>query len=120
MIEGLTTIGFGAFFAFLIGTGITILRRRADPRECHLGSASLFRRSTTARTSRQARSELLDAATPPNCPRAERNPRQDAYGCPRPSNKRLTRRISAELVHGARKIRRDEPKLSAHLGDGPA
>jgi hypothetical protein len=30
VIEGLTTIGFFAFFAFLIGMGITILRRRAD------------------------------------------------------------------------------------------
>jgi hypothetical protein len=29
-IEGLTTIGFFAFFAFLISMGITILRRRAD------------------------------------------------------------------------------------------
>jgi hypothetical protein len=32
VIEGLTTIGFLAFFAFLISMGITILRRRADPR----------------------------------------------------------------------------------------
>ena len=32
VIEGLTTIGFFAFFAFLISMGITILRRRADPR----------------------------------------------------------------------------------------
>jgi hypothetical protein len=31
VIEGLTTIGFFAFFAFLISMGITILRRRADP-----------------------------------------------------------------------------------------
>ena len=32
VIEGLTTIGFFAFFLFLISMGITILRRRADPR----------------------------------------------------------------------------------------
>jgi len=32
VIERLTTIGFFAFFAFLISMGITILRRRADPR----------------------------------------------------------------------------------------
>lgn len=31
VIEGLTTIGFLAFFVFLISMGITILRRRADP-----------------------------------------------------------------------------------------
>jgi hypothetical protein len=31
VIEGLTTIGFFAFFAFLISMGITILRRRANP-----------------------------------------------------------------------------------------
>jgi hypothetical protein len=31
VIEGLTTIGFFAFFVFLISMGITILRRRADP-----------------------------------------------------------------------------------------
>lgn len=30
VIEGLTTIGFFAFFAFLISMGITILRRRAE------------------------------------------------------------------------------------------
>jgi hypothetical protein len=31
VIEGLTTIGFLAFFAFLVSMGITILRRRAAP-----------------------------------------------------------------------------------------
>jgi hypothetical protein len=31
LIEGLTTIGFFAFFIFLIGMGITILRRRGEP-----------------------------------------------------------------------------------------
>lgn len=31
VIEGLTTIGFFAFFAFLVSMGITILRRRGEP-----------------------------------------------------------------------------------------
>ena len=31
-IEALTTIGFLAFFVFLLGVGISILRRRADSR----------------------------------------------------------------------------------------
>jgi hypothetical protein len=31
VIEGVTTIGFVAFFVFLIGMGITILRRVDDP-----------------------------------------------------------------------------------------
>ncbi len=31
VIEGLTTIGFFAFFIFLLGMGITILRRRGEP-----------------------------------------------------------------------------------------
>jgi hypothetical protein len=30
VIEGLTSIGFLAFFAFLVSMGITILRRRAE------------------------------------------------------------------------------------------
>ena len=35
VLEGLTTIGFLAFFVFLLGMGITILRRRADSRQEH-------------------------------------------------------------------------------------
>jgi hypothetical protein len=31
LLEGLTTIGFYAFFIFLAATGIAILRRRGEP-----------------------------------------------------------------------------------------
>jgi hypothetical protein len=31
LLEGLTTIGFFAFFIFLAATGIAILRRRGEP-----------------------------------------------------------------------------------------
>ena len=45
----------------------------------------------------------------------------DADDYDRPHHGRLTRgRIPADIVYGACKVRRDEPKLSAHLGDGRA
>jgi hypothetical protein len=44
----------------------------------------------------------------------------DYYNTDRVHHGRLTcGRIPADIVYGVRKRRPDEPKLSAHLGDGP-
>jgi len=45
----------------------------------------------------------------------------DEYNFRRVHNGRLTRgRIPADIVYGANKVKTNEPKLSANLGDGPA